>query len=118
MTTQKRNFTTSEIESVWKKARIQVNNNPEVFRKDYAGAWIKKNEYGKKTDYGWEIDHLKPLEKGGTNDLDNLVPLHWRNNNSKSDDYPEWKTTVSSDGVSNSEKVQTWYIPSKVNNNE
>lgn len=42
MATERRNFTKEEIEATWKKAVIQPNNNPDVFRKDYAGAWIKK----------------------------------------------------------------------------
>lgn len=31
-------FSDEIVEAVWKKASIQQNNDPNVFRKDYAGA--------------------------------------------------------------------------------
>lgn len=66
-------FTEEQIETVWCKAIVQSNNNPDVFRQDYAGAWIKRNDYGNRdSEYGWEIDHLKPVEKGGTDEEQNL----------------------------------------------
>lgn len=111
MSTERKDFTQDEINAVWEKAIKQQNNNPDVFRKDYAGAWIRKEDYGQRDKtYGWEIDHLLPLEKGGTNDIDNLYPLHWRNNASKSDDYPTWTTVLSSNGIKNVELEQKWMI--------
>ncbi len=32
---------------------------------------------------GWEIDHLIPVEEGGTDDPDNLQPLQWENHRRK-----------------------------------
>lgn len=111
MVTKKRDFTEEEVDDVWKKAIKQPDNNPGVFRKDYAGAWIKREDYGDRTKpYGWEIDHLKPLSKGGTYDLENLYPMHWKNNASKGDDYPHWKTAVTSDGNKNTDCVKGWRV--------
>lgn len=105
------NFSEDIIDSVWNKALIDPNNDPNVFRKDYAGAWIRRDQYGEReTKYGWEIDHMKPLAKGGSDSIENLVPLHWKNNARKSDDYPQWETILSSDENKNVEKLKLWYM--------
>lgn len=109
------NFTDEIIEAVWKKALVQQNNDPNVYRKDYAGAWIRRQDYGQRTKYGWEIDHVCPESKGGTDHASNLLPLHWENNLKKSDDYPSWNTSKSSQGVENIDKVQSWFINTSAN---
>ena len=97
------------VEQVWQKAKIVANNNPDIFRQDYAGAWIRRDLYGQRnTKYGWEIDHCKPISKGGSNDLRNLYPLHWKNNQEKGDSYPKWQTIFSSEGIENIEEVKSW----------
>ncbi len=103
-------FTKEQILAVWNKAFPQTNNNPDVFRKDYAGAWICFSQYGMRSEYGWEIDHLKPVSKGGTDDPANLYPLFWKNNLSKGDDYPEWGTEWSSVGVKNEPNKKDWHV--------
>ena len=110
MTTERAKFTSDIIEAVWKRAIPQESNNPDVFRKDYAGAWIKKSEYGNQTEYGWEIDHLQPVSKGGDDSLGNLYPLHWKNNRSKGDSYPQWKSSVTSSGARNVDSEQSWKV--------
>jgi hypothetical protein len=106
-------FTQAEIDAVWEKAIIVTGIDPDIWRKDYAGAWIKKSEHGDTSNElgsGWEIDHCKPVAKGGTDDLYNLYPLQWHNNRDKSDDYPKWHTGVSSEGNKNIFKQQNWKI--------
>lgn len=101
-------FNEETIQAVWNKAHRVNGNDPNIYRKDYAGAWIRRDQYGKETEYGWEIDHLKPISKGGTDDIINLMPLQWQNNRHKSDDYPEFHTSISSQNVHNIMLEQAW----------
>jgi 5-methylcytosine-specific restriction endonuclease McrA len=50
---------------------------------------MQRSKYGQTTQFGWEIDHTRPVSKGGTDDLANLQPLQWENNRHKGDDYPD-----------------------------
>jgi len=51
----------------------------DVTRIDRMGSQIAKIYFGKEGDFGWKIGHIKPLSEGGTDDLTNLEPLHWKN---------------------------------------
>lgn len=79
-----------QILAVWKKGTIVQGQDAAKVRKDTCGAWIHFDKYGDTTDngHGWEVDHIKPVAAGGTDDLYNLQPLQWQNNRRKGDDYP------------------------------
>lgn len=101
-------FNEQTINAIWRRAKEVNGYNPEIWRQDFAGAWIRRDLYGLRHEFGWEIDHIKPVSKGGTNDIKNLIALHWENNNRKSDDYPEFYTSLSSNGNKNIQKEQSW----------
>lgn len=69
--------------AVWAKALKGLLGlaDPEWARDDY-GNLMKFSDYGDRTSpYGWELDHYPlPKSQGGSDELDNLRPLHWRAN--------------------------------------
>ncbi len=83
-------FGNEVIAKVWAKA----NNNQghiELEAFDICGELMLRDEYGNRdSEYGWEIDHILPREKGGKTVIDNLQPLNWKTNEEKSDAFP-WK---------------------------
>lgn len=74
-------------EEVWEKEKKIRSKDPKLYRKDDIGNEIYYPSYGKNSEKGWEIDHSKPVSKGGTDHLNNLRPLKTSANRKKSDKY-------------------------------
>jgi hypothetical protein len=85
-------FDRETIAKVWAKAKPELWFT--FFKRDLCGASIERDQYGQEAQYGWEIDHIVPVSKGGTDDIDNLQPLHWQNNLHKGDEFPSWQCKV------------------------
>ncbi|WP_395735101.1 HNH endonuclease signature motif containing protein [Prosthecobacter sp.] len=79
---------------VWEKGTAVEGYDAAVWRRDICGKVMKYSEHGNvDSEYGWEIDHIKPLSANGTNTWDNLQPLNWKVNRAKSDTYP-WSCSM------------------------
>ena len=89
----------------WNHAQIVDGYDKDTIRKDACGAWIFKEHYGlKDSEFGWEVDHVFPVILGGDDFEQNLRALHWKNNESKGDNYPEYKAIIQAKGRKNIEK--------------
>ncbi len=75
-------FTEEEIREVWSSISSCRGVKKCI---DPWGREIHRFDYGRKNEYGWNIDHVLPISRGGTNNLNNLQPLHWKSNKEKSD---------------------------------
>lgn len=78
---------------VWNKG-IKISQNgvsldPNEWRRDVYGYAMQYSKHGNTdSEFGWEIDHIKPLSKGGSNFLGNLRPLNWKVNRAKGENFP------------------------------
>jgi hypothetical protein len=82
-------FGNTTVEAVWNKGTPISGYDSKMWRRDKCGHAMKRDDYGNtKSEYGWEVDHIKPVAKGGSDDLGNLHPLYWETNRDKSDTYP------------------------------
>lgn len=110
------NFSEEKIQKVWEKGQIVENFDSSKYRKDCCGAWMQRDKYGTEELYGWEIDHVYPVSKGGTDDLINLRPMQWENNRSKADDYPSYKAVKTSNDNKNIDKEENKTVNDSLKN--
>jgi len=72
--------------AVWRKGKPILGYDPNVMRYDSEGSIMLFSQHGNcESDFGWQIDHIHPKAKGGSDELFNLQPLNWRNNQRKKD---------------------------------
>lgn len=104
--------------AVWAKAPYIDIRHPKQGKFDPCRACIKEEEYGNQdSDYGWQIDHIFPekkLQDAGVpqeliDHIDNLRPMHHKNNNKKSYDFPIYTGIVSAAGTTNYDVIWRKY---------
>jgi hypothetical protein len=77
--------------AVWAKGRTIPGWDSAKWRRDICGATMSYDQHGQtQSEFGWEIDHIRPTSKDGGDELSNLQPLHWENNRAKGDTFP-WR---------------------------
>ena len=80
-------FSQERLDQIWDKGTPIKGKNPDLYRKDKFGNTMFKPSYGKTSEMGWNVDHSKPQNLGGTDHLNNLQPMNSRANCSKGDKY-------------------------------
>ena len=68
------------VQAVWETAERGRGLNPTTRRVDASGTVIHRNRYGQTGAGGWEVDHIQPRSKGGSDDIRNLQALNTRDN--------------------------------------
>lgn len=67
--------------AIWQKAYAPVPSEAHIWRIDPYGSRVHYANYGDRdSPFGWEYGHLVDAALGGSDDISNLRPLHWRNN--------------------------------------
>lgn len=76
-------YSPTQLRRIWDEGYEMSGLDPALWRRDKYGSIMCFSQYGKETVYGWEVDHIYPESKGGSDAYFNLQPLYWRNNRMK-----------------------------------
>lgn len=68
--------------AAWMAADPILGHDGNLVRLDCDGRVILWSAYGELSDFGWEIDHIRPTVIGGPDVLWNLRARHWKGNRS------------------------------------
>ena len=77
--------TQDQIDKAWENAKEIGGKDPTKYRKDPYGEVMYHDSYGKHSDMGWQVDHIKPESRGGSDSTRNLQALNTLMNKRKGD---------------------------------
>lgn len=90
------------VDFVWRLAQEIPGNDPALWRKDEAGAWIHRLDYGRRhSEFGWEILDPNAGSPGGA--MLSLRPLQWQNYLDRV--FSETQSRVTADGLRNTRRL-------------
>ena len=68
--------TNDQKQKAWKNAAVVRGKDPDMYRKDPYGNVMYKPSYGKSSEMGWDVDHITPKARGGSDATRNLQALN------------------------------------------
>jgi len=77
--------TQDQQEKAWDNAKKVRSKDPNLYRQDPYGNIMYKPYFGKNSLMGWEVDHIKPKSRGGSDSTRNLQALNTKVNKNKGD---------------------------------
>lgn len=105
-------FSEEMVQQIWEKGRAIPNIDPNTWRKDQCGAWLKRSHYeNRNSEYGWVIENVSP---GDPDEIANLQALHWQNRVERGVGRAKCKVTAEPHGIKNN-KINC-FLPQRVMN--
>lgn len=82
------NWTDNDLKQIWNyRHGTKIVGSCPKQNCFYKHSLMSKANYGDRSDTSWVVDHVIPISKGGTNNLNNLQPMHNYCNAKKADNY-------------------------------
>ena len=78
-------ITKEQKEKTWNNAKTIKGKDPDKYRQDPYKNTMYKTSYGGNSAMSWEVDHIKPVSRGGSDATRNLQALNTSVNRSKGD---------------------------------
>lgn len=75
--------TKEQKDKAWNNAQAVRGKDPDLYRKDPYGNVMYKSSHGKSSPMGWDVDHIKPVSRGGSDATRNLQALNTSVNRGK-----------------------------------
>lgn len=95
-------FSDAVLNELWKKASRIEGLDPDAFRKDACGAAMMRDKFGdRSSSFGWTVDFIFPIERGGDDNINNLRAMKWENARSKGSDFPLYMSAKKFEGFQN-----------------
>jgi hypothetical protein len=70
-------WTNEELDAIFNKGKTSSIFPMPEYRVDDYGNLMARSKYGNaNSQLGWEVDHIKSIKDGGTNEFGNLRPLN------------------------------------------
>lgn len=91
------------VDAAWNRGRVMPEADPSIWRQDACGAWIRREQIGRQTEFGWKI---RNLSAGDEQRLEDLRPFHWRNDFRLGSGRPTCDVTADHSGMPGEEHVR------------
>lgn len=77
MSVERPKYSEEDLDVIFAKATLILGD----LRKDVMGQYVHRQAHGDaEHPWGWDVDHIKAIKDGGSNNLDNLRPLNIHDN--------------------------------------
>jgi hypothetical protein len=93
----------SLIDAAWEHGRVMPEADASIWRQDACGAWMRREQIGRQTEFGWKI---RSLSTSAEQTPDDLRPFHWRNDFEMASGHPRCAVTSDHSGMPGEEQLR------------
>lgn len=100
---ERRALRSQVIDAAWECGRVVPEADASIWRQDECGAWMRREQVGRQTEFGWKI---RSVSTSAEQTSDDLRPLHWRNDFDVATGEPRCRVTADRSSTPGGEYVR------------